>query len=695
MFPAAIRKLSDFIKLPHTVFALPFALASMAVAARDTHGWPGWRTFLLILAAMVFARTCAMSFNRIADRDFDRANPRTAGRHLPTGQISLAAAWALCLFGAAGLVTASWLLNPVCCALSPIALMIVCFYSLTKRFTDFSHVFLGVALALAPIGAWLAVKGSFHFFPDGLSLGAQRHPPLASGRGGGVLACRIRYHLRLAGLRVRPSARPPFAGRAMGCEPRPVRLLPIAHDHVVDSDDFRLLARFRFAYYVGLIFILVCLLLEHWLARRRSLNWINHAFFRLNAVISVVFLVVTLTEIVFPWLRLETVNPSLQHSGLRDLCEKIAAGRRVSEDNALRLFESRDLNALGAIADMVCRRKNSGRASYILNRYINYSNYCVLSCQFCAFARKKRDADGFQHTTEEIVQKARQALDLGVTELHIVGGLHPSLPFSYYTDMLRALRALDPRLQLKCFTAIEILHLAWLAKKSVRQTLLDLKDAGLHSLTGGGAEIFRQEVRSEIARGKESAEEYLDVHRTWHQLGGRSTCTMLFGHVETLADRVDHLRRLRGLQDETHGFTGFVPLPYQPDNNGIPVHTPPTGFDSLRTIAVSRIYLDNFDHITAYWVGMGLKLAQVALSYGADDLHGTILEENIFHMAGAKSPQLQTEADMIHAIRETGRTPVQRDTFYQPIKVWDTPPPGEPSPTSEPSKILRENLASA
>jgi aminodeoxyfutalosine synthase len=392
---------------------------------------------------------------------------------------------------------------------------------------------------------------------------------------------------------------------------------------------------------------------------------------------------------------METVSPSLQHSGLRDLYEKVAAGRRVSEEDALRLFESRDLNTLGTIADLACRRKNANRASYILNRYINYSNYCILRCQFCAFARKKRDADGFQHSTEEMVEKARQALALGITELHIVGGLHPSLPFSYYTDMLRALRALDPRLQLKCFTAIEILHLAWLAKKSVRQTLLDLKEAGLQSLTGGGAEIFRQEVRSEIARGKESAEEYLDVHRTWHQLGGRSTCTMLFGHVESLADRVDHLRWLRGLQDETHGFTGFVPLPYQPDNNGIPVHTPPTGFDSLRTIAVSRIYLDNIDHITAYWVGMGLKLAQVALSYGADDLHGTILEENIFHMAGAKSPQLQTEADMIHAIREAGRTPVQRDTFYQLIKVWDTPPPVEPSSGGEPSKVLQDNLASA
>jgi aminodeoxyfutalosine synthase len=279
--------------------------------------------------------------------------------------------------------------------------------------------------------------------------------------------------------------------------------------------------------------------------------------------------------------------------------------------------------------------------------------------------------------------------------LHIVGGLHPSLPFSYYTDMLKALRALDARLQLKCFTAIEVLHLAWLAKLSVAETLGALKAAGLDSLTGGGAEIFRKEVRSAIARGKESAEEYLDVHRTWHRLGGRSTCTMLYGHVETLADRVDHLRQLRALQDETHGFVGFVPLPYHPENNDIPVQNPPSGFDALRTIAVSRIYLDNFDHVTAYWVGMGLKLAQVALSYGADDLHGTIIEEHIFHMAGAKSPQLQTEANMIKAIREAGGIPVQRNTFYESIKVWDTLPPAASESSGQRSKVLENNLATA
>ena len=449
------------------------------------------------------------------------------------------------------------------------------------------------------------------------------------------------------------------------------------------------------------------------------------------------------------------MNFFVQRSELRDLYDKVAAGERISEADALRLFESKDLNALGAIADLTRQKKVGNRASYIVNRYLNYSNYCILSCQFCSFARKKRDADGFELTIPQMVEKAREALKLGITELHIVGGLHPSLPFSYYTDMLKALSALNgssdgresaqtdasqpstvnsqpasqsrltsaaTKLHLKCFTAIEILHLAWLAKKSVEQTLIELKEAGLESLTGGGAEIFRKEVRSSIAKGKESAEEYLDVHRTWHKLGGRSTCTMLFGHVESLADRVDHLRQLRALQDEARangfgvpvsagseppkggtpnhgGFVGFVPLPYMPENNDIPVKTPPTGFDALRTIAVSRIYLDNFDHITAYWVGMGMKLAQVALSYGADDLHGTIIEEHIFHMAGATSPQLQTEADMIKAIREAGRTPVQRNTFYEPIRVLESSQTAatanEAEPPSGKSKVLEDNLATA
>ena len=389
------------------------------------------------------------------------------------------------------------------------------------------------------------------------------------------------------------------------------------------------------------------------------------------------------------------MNFLLQRGELSDLHEKVVGGQRLAEADALRLFQTKDLNALGAIAEFVRERKVGNRASYLLNRYINYSNYCILSCQFCAFARKKRDSDGFQYSIPEMVELARQALPSGITELHIVGGLHPSLPFDYYTGLLRALKAVDPRLQLKAFTAIEVLHLAWLAKKTVAQTLAELRQAGLDSLTGGGAEIFRKEVRSVIAQGKESAEEYLDVHRTWHQMGGRSTCTMLFGHVESLEDRVDHLRQLRQLQDETRGFTGFVPLAYQPENNRIPVSTPPTGFDCLRTLAVSRIYLDNFDHITAYWIGLGLKLAQVGLSYGADDLHGTIIEEKIFHMAGAGSPQSQTEASMIKAIREAGRIPVQRNTFYEPIRVLEGSEAAGSDSGQVRSALLENNLASA
>lgn len=365
-------------------------------------------------------------------------------------------------------------------------------------------------------------------------------------------------------------------------------------------------------------------------------------------------------------------NIALRESDLRDIYEKVVAAERISDEDALRLFQSKDLNAVGAIADFVRERKCGNQASYILNRYINYSNYCILSCQFCAFARKKRDADGFQFSVEEIVEKAREALAIGITELHIVGGLHPNLPFSYYVEMLQALRGLSPKLHLKCFTAIEILHLAWLAKKSVKQTLEELRAAGLNSLTGGGAEIFNAAVRSQIAKGKESAAEYLDVHRTWHKLGERSTCTMLYGHVESLADRVDHLRQLRQLQDETQGFVGFIPLAYQPENNKIPAPHRPSGFDSLRTIAVSRIYLDNFPHITAYWIGLGLKLAQVALSYGANDIHGTIFEEHIFRMAGGEQGQLQTEAELVKAIREARREPVQRDTFYAPLKIAES-----------------------
>ena len=361
------------------------------------------------------------------------------------------------------------------------------------------------------------------------------------------------------------------------------------------------------------------------------------------------------------------MNFFIDRSPHADLFHKALDGQRLTVNEGLRLIESSDLNELGMVANTLCERKNGTKATYIVNRYINYSNYCILSCQFCAFSKKKRDQDGFQLSIEDMVGKAQEALKIGITELHIVGGLHPSLPFSYYLDMLSALKNVDRSLQLKCFTAIEIHHLAWLARKPVHKVLEHLKSAGLDSLTGGGAEIFEPSVRKKIAIGKETAEEYLDVHRTWHKMGGRSTCTMLFGHLESLRHRLEHMEMLRNLQDETGGFTGFIPLAYQPDNNGIPVQFPPTGAESLRTIALSRLMLDNFDHITAYWVGLGTSLAQIALNFGADDLHGTIIEEKIFHMAGATSPQHQTAESMSKAIAEAGKTPVQRNTFYEPV----------------------------
>ncbi len=377
----------------------------------------------------------------------------------------------------------------------------------------------------------------------------------------------------------------------------------------------------------------------------------------------------------------------LEQSDLADLARKIERGTRLEPEDALRLFRTPNLNALGRLATLSTESKAGNRVSYIVNRYINYSNYCILSCQFCSFARKKRDNDGFELSIEQMVAKARESLELGITELHIVGGLHPSNPFSYYTDMLRSLKAVDSKLHLKCFTAVEIYHLARLNKQPMPQTLASLKEAGLDSLTGGGAEIFQQDIRNAIAKGKETAAEYLAVHRAWHQLGGRSTCTMLFGHVETLEDRIDHLAQLRTLQDETGGFTGFIPLPYQPENNEIPVSHPPTGNDILRTLAVSRLFLDNFDHLTAYWVGLGMKLAQVALSYGANDLHGTIVEEHIFKMAGSETFEGQAEDALVEAICETGRVPVQRNSFYEPI--------GESSGDSLPGSALEDNLATA
>src|SRR5260370_21735455 len=351
---------------------------------------------------------------------------------------------------------------------------------------------------------------------------------------------------------------------------------------------------------------------------------------------------------------------------LRPVAENIGASQRISETNALNLYRSNDLNALGIMASAMRERKNGNYATYIHNRYINYSNLCVLSCQFCAFAAKKRDAHAFEYAPSEIIQAVADALALGITEVHVVGGLHPTLKKEWYLDLLCGLRALDPNLHIKAFTAIEVRHLAQrIFKLSIPETLELLRANGLGSITGGGAEIFDAEVRDKICRGKETAEEWLDVHRTWHRMGGRSTCTMLYGHIQTLEQRVDHLRQLRGLQDETAGFSGFVPFAFEPQTTVLAHIKRASAGERLRTLALSRIYLDNIDHLTAYWVSLWLPLAQVSLSYGVDDLHGTIMEEKIFHMAGATTPQQQSIAALEHAIHDARRIPVQRDSYYR------------------------------
>ncbi len=362
------------------------------------------------------------------------------------------------------------------------------------------------------------------------------------------------------------------------------------------------------------------------------------------------------------------MNFSLIPSELRDIARKVEAGVRISDAEALQLYATDDLNALGIIATTVRERKNGNFATYIHNRYINYSNVCILSCQFCAFAARKRDAHAFEQSIDEIVVAVEDALRVGITEVHMVGGLHPTLKKEWYLTLLGRLRALDPDLVIKAFTAIEIRHLAErIFKLSIGETLEILRDAGLGALTGGGAEIFDPAVRDEICRGKESAEEWAEVHRTWHVMGGRSTATMLYGHIETLAQRVDHLRQLRELQDETGGFTGFVPFAFEPQTPILAHLKRVSAIEELRNLAVSRIYLDNFDHITAYWVSIGLPLAQLSLSYGVDDLHGTIIEEKIFHMAGATTPQQQSVETLESAIREAGREPMQRDSYYRHV----------------------------
>lgn len=358
----------------------------------------------------------------------------------------------------------------------------------------------------------------------------------------------------------------------------------------------------------------------------------------------------------------------IQDSLLFPILEKVKARERLSFKEGVTLYETSDLEGLRMMANYVREQKNGKVATYIFNRYLNYSNLCVLSCQFCAYGAKKRDAHAFEHTIEELVTAAREAQESGATEIHMVGGLHPSLSGEWYLDLLKKMRQAAPKLHLKAFTAVEVKHLATrIFKKSLQETLSMLREAGLDALTGGGAEIFDPMVRDQICRGKETAEEWLEIHRLWHQMGMRSTATMLFGHIETVAQRVDHFVRLRELQDETAGFTALVPYAFVPETTAMAHIKPASEEECLKNIAISRLMLDNFDHITAYWISFGLPLAARALNYGADDLHGTIREEKIFHMAGATTPQEQSILSLEAAIHGVGLEPRQRDTFYQTI----------------------------
>jgi aminodeoxyfutalosine synthase len=344
----------------------------------------------------------------------------------------------------------------------------------------------------------------------------------------------------------------------------------------------------------------------------------------------------------------------------------------------VRLFESPDTLALGWLANREREKRHGDLAFYNHNIRLEATNVCVASCLFCSFARlKPGDAGAYTMSLEQVWDKLRSRQNQPLTEVHMVNGLHPDLPFSYYTDLLRGLKAIRPDVHLKCFTAVEIAFFADTYGKSDEQVLRELMDAGLDSLPGGGAEIFAERVRRKISHDKCGTERYLDIHRRAHRLGMRSNVTMLYGHIETAEERVDHMLRARALQDETGGFQAFIPLAFHPDNNQMRKLPAPTGTDTLKVHAVSRLMLDNIPHIKAFWIATGLELAQQALWFGVDDLDGTVQEEKIYHMAGSPTPEGMTTAALTKLVRATGREPYERDTFYN---IVDAPAVETPGP---------------
>jgi aminodeoxyfutalosine synthase len=371
---------------------------------------------------------------------------------------------------------------------------------------------------------------------------------------------------------------------------------------------------------------------------------------------------------------------ALERDGLGPIRDRVVSGERLSDADALRLLEAADLAAVGALANHVREARHGHLTFYNRNVHLNPTNVCVASCKFCSFARldDQRASDGYTMTLDDAVERVLSRRPLGITEVHIVSGLHPDLPFAYYTELLSRIHAAWPELAIKAFTAIEIHFFAEKFGKSYAQVLTELRDAGMQTMPGGGAEIFAPRVRRKICDDKATAEQWLEIHRTAHRLGIKTNSTMLYGHIERLEERVDHMRRLREVQDETSGFQVFIPLAFHPEHNMIGKAFPkPTGHDALRTLAVARLYLDNFDHVKAYWVSLGERLAQVALAFGVDDVDGTVLEERIYHMAGSTVPQALSERSLHQLIRAAGRVPAERDSFYHVLKVHG--PAAEPA----------------
>jgi len=364
----------------------------------------------------------------------------------------------------------------------------------------------------------------------------------------------------------------------------------------------------------------------------------------------------------------------LNDLGLSDITDKLDAGERLSLEDGVRLFDCPDLLALGWLANREREKRHGARTYYNFNIRLEATNVCVASCLFCSFARlKPGDPGSYTMSLEETWDKLRERAHQPLTEIHIVNGLHPDLPFDYYTEMLRGFKRIRPGIHLKCFTAVEIAFFAELYEMTDEQVLRELQAAGLDSLPGGGAEIFAERVRRKICHDKCGTERYLEIHKTAHRLGMRSNVTMLYGHIETCEERVDHMLRARALQDQTGGFQAFIPLAFHPDNNQMRKLPAPSATDTLRVHAVSRLMLDNIPHVKAFWIATGVEVAQLALWFGVDDLDGTVQEEKIYHMAGARTPEAMSTSAIRRLIRIAGREPVERDTLYNVVTGPEAP----------------------